>query len=290
MYNRYRLTSTVYDREDEAQKIIPEKRVFLSVEGNVTEKEYFDGLSKNRAKIGINAKVDVEVLRRGKKDTNSAPQQVIELLEEYVRLREQNEDDILQEVSEQFKEQFSLDFIKQFLKAPDKLPKKQKNLFATELKKIGYDINYRKYLKKYNNKRDEFAVLIDRDMQTHSESNMFECIKYCRDNGYKCYIANPCFEFWLLMHLADIEAEFGDQLNKIKENKKVSEQHTFVSKEVSDRAHHGKSGINFARKYLPHIDKAVIQAKKFPCDENELVNSIGCNLWKLIEDLKKYGK
>lgn len=91
MYNRYRLTSMVYDREDETQKIIPEKRVFLSVEGNVTEKEYFDGLSKNRVKIGINAKVDVEVLRRGKKDTNSAPQQVIELLEEYIRLREQKE-------------------------------------------------------------------------------------------------------------------------------------------------------------------------------------------------------
>lgn len=290
MYNRYRLTSTVYDREDEAQKIIPEKRVFLSVEGNVTEKEYFDGLSKNRVKIGINAKVDVEVLRRGKKDTNSTPQQVIELLEEYVRLREQNEDDILQEVSEQFKEQFSLDFIKQFLKTPDKLPKKQRNLFATELKKIGYDINYRKYLKKYNNERDEFAVLIDRDMQTHSESNMSECIKYCRDNGYKCYIANPCFEFWLLMHLADIEAEFGDQLDKIKENKKVSDQHTFVSREVSNRAHHGKSGINFAVKYLHYMDKAVIQAKKFPDDEYELVDSIGCNLWRLIEELKNYGK
>ena len=220
----------------------------------MTEKEYFDDLSKNRVKIGINAKVDVEVLRRGKKDTNSASQQVIELLEEYIRLREQNEDDILQEVSEQFKEMFSLDFIKQFLEDPDKLPKKQKNLFATELKKIGYDINYRKYLKKYNDELDEFAVLIDRDMQTHSESNMLECIKYCRDNGYKCYIANPCFEFWLLMHLADIEVEFGDQLDKIKENKKVSEQHTFVSKEVSDRAHHGKSGINFARKYLPYKD------------------------------------
>lgn len=53
----------------------------------MTEKEYFDGLSKNRVKIGINAKVDVEVLRRGKKDTNSASQQVIELLEEYIRLR-----------------------------------------------------------------------------------------------------------------------------------------------------------------------------------------------------------
>lgn len=290
MYNRYRLTSTVYDREDEAQKIIPEKRVFLSVEGNVTEKEYFDGLSKNRVKIGINAKVDVEVLRRGKKDTNSAPQQVIELLEEYIRLREQNEDDILQEVSDQFKEQFSIDFIKQFLKEPEKLPKKQKNLFVTELKKIGYDINYRKYLRKYNDELDEFAVLIDRDMQTHSKSNMFECIQYCKDKGYKCYIANPCFEFWLLMHLADIEMEFGNQLDKIKENKKVSEQHTFVSKEVSDRAHHGKGGINFAEKYLPYIDKAVSQAKKFPDNENELVDSIGCNLWRLIEELKMYGK
>ena len=91
MINRYRLTSTVYDREEENQKILPEKRIFLSVEGNETEKEYFDGVSKNREKMGINAKIDGEVLRSGKKDTDSAPQQVLELLEEYIRLREQNE-------------------------------------------------------------------------------------------------------------------------------------------------------------------------------------------------------
>lgn len=176
MRNRYRLMSTVYDRKEEIQKILSEKRVFLSVEGNVTEKEYFDGISKNREKIGINAKVDVEVLRRGRKDTNSAPQQVIELLEEYIRLREQNEDDILKEISDQFKEKFSLDFIKQYLEEPEKIQKKQRNKFVTELKKIGYDINYRKYLKKYNDELDEFAVLVDRDMQTHSETNMLECI------------------------------------------------------------------------------------------------------------------
>lgn len=51
MINRYRLTSTVYEREDEAQKIFPEKRIFLSVEGNATEKEYFVGVSKNREKM-----------------------------------------------------------------------------------------------------------------------------------------------------------------------------------------------------------------------------------------------
>lgn len=282
--------STVYDREEENEKVLPEKRIFLSVEGNATEKEYFNGISKNREKIGINAKVDVEVLRRGKKDTNSAPQQVIELLEEYIRLREQNEDDILKEISDQFREKYSPDFIKQYLENPNKIQKKQKNIFITELKKIGYDIEYRKYLKKYNDELDEFAVLVDRDMQTHSETNMFECIKHCKDNGYKCYIANPCFEFWLLLHLSDIEEEFGKQLDEIKKNKKVSEQHTFVSKEVSDRAHHGKSGINFTKNYMPYIDKAVEQAKKFSSNEIELIENIGCNLWQMIEELKMYGK
>lgn len=290
MRNRYRLMSTVYDREEESQKVLPEKRIFLSVEGNVTEKEYFDGMSKYRAGIGINAKVDVEVLRRGKKDTNSAPQQVIELLEEYIRLREQNEDDLLKEISNQFKEEYSLDFSIQYLEDPEKISKKQRNKFVTELKKIGYDINYRRYLRKYNEELDEFAVLVDRDAQTHSETNMFDCIRHCRDNGYKCFIANPCFEFWLLMHLADIEKEFGERLDEIKENKKISEQHTFVSKEVSDRAHHGKRGINFAEKYMPYIEKAVEQAKKFSSDENDLIDNIGCNLWRMIEELKAYGK
>lgn len=290
MQNRFRLMSAVYEREEEAQKIIPEKRIFLSVEGNATEKEYFDGISRNRVTIGINAKVDVEVLGRGRKDTKSAPQQVIELLEEYIRLREQNEDDILKEISDEFREEYSLDFIRQYLEEPEKIAKKKRNKFVTDLKKIGYDINYRKYLKRYDRDFDEFAVLVDRDMQTHSEENMLECMKYCKKKGYKFYIANPCFEFWLLMHLADIKEEFGGQLNELKENKKVSEHHTFVSKAVSDRAHHGKKGIHFTEKYMPYIDKAVEQAKTFSGDDVELVHNIGCNLWKMMEELKAYGK
>lgn len=45
MVNKYRLTSTVYDREEEKDKIEPLKIYFLSVEGNNTEKEYFEGIS-----------------------------------------------------------------------------------------------------------------------------------------------------------------------------------------------------------------------------------------------------
>ncbi len=287
MTNKYRLSSTTYNRETEEEKEDLQKIIFLSVEGNVTEKEYFDGVSANRKNLGIDSRIDVEVLKRRSNDTNSAPQQVIELLEEYIRLREYGKEKLIEDIPEEFAEKYGIEFIQQYLYAPNELPKKKRNLFITDLMKIGYDINYRKYLNKYNSKLDEFCVLIDRDIQTHSEVNMQECIDYCKVKGYKCYIANPCFEFWLLLHLSDVEIEYSDKMHLIKENAKVSHSHTYVSKEVSDKAHHRKGGINFKKNYLPMIDVAIQRAKRMPSEENDLVDCIGCNLWKLLEGMKK---
>ena len=44
MRNKYRLSSNAFEREEEADKIEPQKVFFLSVEGNATEKEYFENL------------------------------------------------------------------------------------------------------------------------------------------------------------------------------------------------------------------------------------------------------
>ena len=102
MKNRYRLSSNAFEREDEEDKVEPQKIFFLSVEGNDTEKEYFDGISANRRQLGINAVVDVQVLNRRRKDTNSAPQQVVELLEEYLRLRENGKESLIEDIPESF--------------------------------------------------------------------------------------------------------------------------------------------------------------------------------------------
>lgn len=85
----------------------------------------------------------------------------------------------------------------------------------------------------------------------------------------------------------DVEKEYGDKLEIIKENPKVSLNHTFVSKEVSEKACHGKSGINFKKNYMPFVDKAIQRAKRMPGDEAELVDRIGCNIWKLLEKMRK---
>ena len=55
----------------------------------------------------------------------------------------------------------------------------------------------------------------------------------------------------------DVEKEYGDKLEIIKENPKVSLNHTFVSKEVSEKACHGKSGINFKKNYMPLRQRSV---------------------------------
>ncbi len=286
MKNRFRLTSANYERETEDEKIEAQKIFYLSVEGNVTEKEYFEGLSRYRAQLGINKKVDVEILKRSSRDTNSAPKYVLELLEEYLRLRKLGNEKMIDEIPEEFIESYGEDFIKKYIDCPEKLTKKERNEFVTDLRKIGYDINYRKYLNTYKNEGDEFGVLIDRDMAAHSEENMCECIRHCKENKYNCYISNPCFEFWLLLHLSDVKEEYKDRFDEILKNEKVSKHHTFISKEVSDKAHHGKGNIHFQKNYLPYVFQASDRAKMFEGDEEKLVNSIGCNLWKLIEFLK----
>ncbi len=115
MKNRYRLSSNAFEREDEEDKVEPQKIFFLSVEGNDTEKEYFDGISANRRQLGINAVVDVQVLNRRRKDTNSAPQQVVELLEEDLRLRENGKESLIEDIPESFIQKYDVDFIKCFL-------------------------------------------------------------------------------------------------------------------------------------------------------------------------------
>lgn len=290
MKNKYRLSSTVFEREEEKDKVEPQKIFFLSVEGNATEKEYFEGVSANRRQLGIHAIVDVEVLNRSSKDTGSAPSQVLELLEEYLRLRKNGSESLIKDIPTEFVEKYGIEFIQDFLAGAANVPRKKRNAFVTDLLKIGYDINYRKYLQNYRSDLDEFGILIDRDMHTHSEANILECIQYCQEKGYACYIANPCFEFWLLLHLSDVKSEYADRLDMIKENKKVSDSHTFVSKEVSNKAHHGKSGINFKKNYMPHVDDAISRAKKFTSDEVKLIEEIGCNIWKLLESMKNYSK
>lgn len=281
MANRYRLSSNVYDRNTD--KVLPAKIFFLSVEGNLTEKEYFENISRYRDKLGMNIKVDVRVLKRASNDTMSAPKHVIELLEEYLDLRHNSLDKIEQELIEKLSEKYSDELIKRFIYEEESNDTVEYRDFISDLKLLNYDLEYRKFLTSFNNDIDEFAIIIDRDKKSHSIKNMSDCIKHCNINGYHCFISNPCFEFWLLMHLEDIEKTYKDKYNDIYENVKISNKHTFLSNEVSRIANHGKSCLKFEENYLHKIDWAILQSEKFPSSNSELISEIGSNVGELIK-------
>lgn len=289
MVNKYRLSSKSYDRETPNEQITPRKIYFISVEGVATEVEYLQGLSDYRTELSINALVNIEVLRRKTKDGYSAPEQVIELLEEYLSLREAG-NNIFPDIPDEIKNNFSPDFIQLYIETPGSISPKERNRFELALRKTGYDLAYRKYLSKYTSNFDEFCILIDRDAGSHSSEDMNFILQYCKEKKYRCFITNPCFEFWLLLHFSDVYEEYSDQLDLIRENKKVSNAHTFVSNELSVKAHHGKKGIAFKEKYLPHIEEAIIRASKFASDNEALITDIGCNIWILIKEMQSFDK
>lgn len=289
MNNSYRLSSSAFDREKEDEKIEPLKIYFLSVEGNVTEKEYFEGIAAYREELHINGQVRMEVLSRSNEDTNSAPKQVIELLEDYLRLREMGEYDFYKDIPMEVVDEYGEESVKKYIEDPNLLSKEDKDKIEESLRILGYDYAYRRYLHECGGREsDVFAIIIDRDRKSHTEKGLKECISHCRKNNYSCYISNPCFEFWLLLHACDVKEEYKDKLEEIRKNEKVSRTHTFVSRELSNRNHHKKSGIAFKQKYLPHVDEAIARAKKFESDEERLLDNIGTNIWKLLESMRDF--
>ena len=83
MTSRFRLMSTAFKREDEDNKIDPKRMIILSVEGDETERTYFQHLNTHLDRTMI----QIEVLRHRHGDGYSDPRHVIELLNEYVDIR-----------------------------------------------------------------------------------------------------------------------------------------------------------------------------------------------------------
>ena len=277
--SRFRLQSSAFTRNDDTEKISPKKMIFLSVEGDETERTYFDNLNEYLD----DSLIKIEVLRHKRGDGYSDPIYVIELLEEYIKLRDGKL--IPEELPPAFTEKYPKEFIQKYLSDDIKLTREERKQFSEDLFKIGIDLEYRQYLKTFSKDTDYFAIVLDRDCKSHSKKLMQECVDKCNQSNYGCFISNPCFEFWLLLHLCNVKKEFSPtQLDELYSNPTISNKHTLVSFQVSERAHHKKSisKNTFTKFYYPNISNALNNSKDFATDFPELFDNLGSNLPKLL--------
>lgn len=297
MANAFRLKSTtMFSRSDDEIDESPLRIVFLSVEGNKTERQYFEYVEKYRVNLGIKASVHVHTLQRAKRDNLSAPQDVLELLEEYLLVR--RNDGLPERLRKIIPKEYSDEFVNSYLNLKLDPNDDKVRAFETELEQAGYDVVYNNYLREFKGENDVYAIVLDRDYKSHTVLQMQNIVKECTDKGYKVYITTPLFEFWLLLHLMDISSLSDDELELIKVNDTVSEKHTYTSKMVSDIAGHSKSISDkvFQEHYLSNVDFAIDQAKLISGNIDELIGTnennvsrmgkIGTNLHELFELLR----
>lgn len=258
--------------------------VFLSVEGEVTERRYFEFVRELRETLGIKSVVEIHVLRRG--DSSSSPEKVVELLENYLEVR--NNNDFLAEVDKLELKHYDKEFIHKYLEAPDTIDVKEKRQFEGFLKEEQLDLTYLLFLNKFkgsdNGENDVFGIVIDRDAGNHSPENMARIFDECDEKGYRCFLTNPRFEFWLLLHVADVKSEYPDELEKM-----LDFNDETVDKHLLEKTGGGKKIQRkiFDTYFLPNIDTAIERANGLCTSRNELLDQLGSTLGELFELLRE---
>ena len=258
--------------------------VFLSVEGEVTERRYFEFVRESRETLGIKSVVEIHVLRRG--DSSSSPEKVVELLENYLEVR--NNNDFLAEVDKLELKHYDKEFIHKYLEAPDTIDVKEKRQFEGFLKEEQLDLTYLLFLNKFkgsdNGENDVFGIVIDRDAGNHSPENMARIFDECDEKGYRCFLTNPRFEFWLLLHVADVKSEYPDELEKM-----LDFNDETVDKHLLEKTGGGKKiqRKTFDTYFLPNIDTAIERANGLCTSRNELLDQLGITLGELFELLRE---
>lgn len=285
----YRLATSPLDREADGVELQAKRVYFLSVEGERTEVDYFRHLSVFLQREYPHFPFVIHVLRH-RKDGLSSPGQVRGLLDECAELRRGELP--LKELLKGLSKKYSERKLEQLFDDSESVSKAELKAFKCDLLKMGVVYDSLKYVRDVGrsrqkfNSQDVFAVVVDRDRGCHTPATMWELNKACNKRGYRLYLSNPCFEFWLLLHVADVAKCFSAaEKKKLLENEYVGAK-TYAAYRLGPLAHHGKSISHpvFKARYARNLTKAISHSTAFPDDFKSLLKSIGTNLGGLAAE------
>jgi hypothetical protein len=136
-------------------------------------------------------------------------------------------------------------------------------------------------------KKDELWMIIDRD---RNGKNIEKYYKKCQsESNFHFALSNPCFEFWLLLHLKDISEFSEDELLLIFDNKKNGSKKTYLKKLLSTILEDGYNESNLKpQRFLPFVQLATQRAKLLNVENEEYPKKLGSDIYKLIEKIIKF--
>lgn len=287
---------------------LPKRKYFLAYEGSQTEKLYFDGIKSNRDQLKINSLIDIiPILRSYNEEGCGHPKKIVEAVKEYIdqmkggsckvsQLAQWTVDYINKcNMTSPIPSQKTFDNLIQYFKGEGINPNDTvRSLDAVYNLIINYFQNIRlERLKKYLESQqisycpgyDKVCIIVDRDPQSFKAEQYDYVVEKCQTEGYQLYVTNPCFEFWLLLHFDEVMDMNPEDLRKNAKMTNKSKRRFTEYKLRELVPGYQKNDIRFSV-FLPRIEIAIRNEKKFEEDVLKLKDHLGSNVGCLIAELQ----
>lgn len=138
----------------------------------------------------------------------------------------------------------------------------------------------------YNfNKADELWMIIDKDRW----KSIPKIIELCKKEG-NMFVAgsNPCFEFWLLLHIKNVSDITLIEKQLLLANGKISNKKRYIDKYLGDILEEGYNKTNpRPERFFPYIELAIKQGKELNSKNEDFPSNLGSHVYKIVERMIK---
>lgn len=118
---------------------------------------------------------------------------------------------------------------------------------------------------------DQFWVLLDTDhwIEPNHVASFSRAIKEAKDAGFRIAVSNPCFELWLLLHVADVVLPLSDAAAATAQLRAAISRYSKTNVPVDT--------------FMPLIQVAIARAEKLDVGEGGWPQSVGTQVHLLVE-------
>ena len=267
------------------------RRVFVSSEGYKTEIQYMRELLRQSEVLGLHGRVEVVILNRYETDSGlSHPDQVIRMTADYMEFLSSDKCSVglflskvldsagnpgrvaVRELSkdEGFRSLCTDGYIADMERA--------REYAVAFMSERGYQVNPVFEDQFYSKDTDVVCIIIDRDADDGRTPERYaDYMSSCENNGFRLFVTNPKFEFWILMHQED-----DGSLVSIADSRNPSA----ATDRVMDSRGMDKDHLDFEG-IVGNLYLAMENAKRFTFTAKELENRVGTNMPGLIHLLEE---
>lgn len=132
---------------------------------------------------------------------------------------------------------------------------------------------------------DELWMIIDKDRW----KNIPTIVELCKKQGnMHVAVSNPCFEFWILLHIKNIETLTEQESQDLIANSKVSSKKRYIDFYLGNLLDGGYNKTNpRPERYLDKVDHAIEQAEKLNNKKEDFPLSLGSHVYKIMKKIRK---